>query len=170
MCLQPRAKKTAGGIIMAMGDAFGPGERRPQLRGVSGWLLCLCIALVLYLGSHLALLLWAMFVTASILARGGSVENLRPETLILWLVMVGLYGLGTAGGVLLYREKLLGVRLVQAFFGVQLALGLITLTEGFEGVLPTVLGGAGLAYLFKSERVRNTYFAGPTETAADVFR
>jgi hypothetical protein len=155
---------------VTIGDAFGPGERRPQLQGVSGWLLFLCISLVLYLGLRLALLLWAIFVTARILVAGGSFESLRPEVLAIWAVMLGLYLLGIAGGVLLYKEKLLGLRLVQAFFGTQLLLGLMALTAGLAGLLPTALASAWLAYLVRSERVRNTYFRNTSKQTAEVFR
>lgn len=162
--------KGDGGIIMTMGDTFGLAERRPLLRGVSGWLLFLCISLFLYLGLPLALLLWSMSVTVWILLTGGSFASLRPEILMLWAVMLGLYVLGIVGGVLLYREKLLGLRLVQAFFGVQLLLGLIALMGGPAGLVAVVPAGAWLAYLFRSERVRNTYFENNPKQTAEVFR
>jgi hypothetical protein len=143
-----------------MGDTFGPAGRRPQLRGVSGWLLFLCISLMVLLPLRVAIFLWTMLTTPGLLR------------LFLLMSVVALPMLGIVGGVLLYREQVLGLRLVQAYFGAQILLGAVTLLGGGGVVCIFFLApsAAWLAYLFMSERVRNTYFAGPSETAADIFR
>ena len=147
---------------MTIGDAFGPGERRPQLRGVSGWLLFLCIILLVILPLRLAALLWAL------LTMPGLVDP------VAFAIVVGLPLLGIVGGVLLYREHLLGLRLVQVFFGLQVAFGVVGLIAGGgagRGILSVPAAGAWLAYLFLSERVRNTYFENDNpKRAAEVFR
>jgi hypothetical protein len=154
--------ESSGGVIMTMGDTFGPAERRPQLRGVSGWLLFLCISLMILLPVRVGLFLWAILSTPGALGRF-SAAVLMP-VLVLPL-------LGIVGGVLLYREHVLGVRLVQAFFGLQVLLGVIALIGGAAGALLFLLPSAAwLAYLFRSERVRNTYFKETTRDAAEVFR
>ena len=145
---------------MTMRDAFGPGEQRPQLRGVSGWLLFLCITLIVLLPLRVAAAVWAL------LTMPGLVEPL------LFAMVVGFPLLGIVGGVLLYREQVLGLRLVQIFLGLQVAFGTLTLIGGGGGrstVLPMLTAAAWLAYTVMSERVRNT-FSEPGEAADEVFR
>jgi hypothetical protein len=77
---------------MTMGDTFGPAERQPQLRGVSGWLLFLCINLMVLLPLRVAIVLWTILTTPGLL---------NP---LLLLTFVALPMLGIVGGVLLYRE------------------------------------------------------------------
>jgi len=144
-----------------MGDTFGPAERRPQLRGVSGWLLFLCINLMVLLPLRVAIVLWTIITT----------PNLFHPFLL--LTFVALPVIGIVGGVLLYREHVLGLRLAQVFFGVQVLLGLVALigSSGVSGVFFLLPSAAWLAYLFRSERVRNTYFKNDTaKHAAEVFR
>ena len=76
---------------------------------------------------------------------------------LLFAMVVGFPLLGIAGGVLLYREQLLGLRLVQIFLGLQVAFGTLTLIGGGGGrstILPMLTAAAWLAYTLMSERVR----------------
>ena len=81
---------------------------------------------------------------------------------------------GMAAGILLYREQRLGLRLAQAFYGVQLALGIAALMAAPSDMVQTLVqlapAAAWLAYLFRSERVRNTYFDDKAKDTAEVFR
>jgi hypothetical protein len=93
-----------------------------------------------------------------------------PFSLVLILALA-LPLLGFIGGVLLYREQLLGLRLVQVFFALQLLLGLVLLIGGGVGAFVYMApSGAWLAYLFMSQRVRNTYSNVRPEAVSDVFR
>ena len=148
---------------MTIGDTFGPGGRRPQLRGVAGWLLFLCITLMVFLPLRMGLFLWAILTTP------GSFDRFSFGVL---MPIVALPLLGIVGGVLLYRERILGLRLVQAFLGLQVLFGVITLIggAGVAALLFVAPSGAWLVYLFMSERVRNTYSRDKSDSTAEVFR
>jgi len=120
-------------------------DRKPELSGVGSWLLFLCITLIVLLPLRVAVSVWAL------LTMPGLVEPL------LFAMVVGFPLLGIAGGVLLYREQLLGLRLVQIFLGLQVAFGTLTLIGGGGGrstILPMLTAAAWLAYTLMSERVR----------------
>lgn len=162
---------------MTMGDTFGPAERRPQLRGVSGWLLFLCITLIVFLPIRLTLTLWAIVSTPKFLssfadsALEPAAITLLPAVAFALLLVLALPVLGIVGGALLYWERLLGVRLVQVFFGLQIFFGgAASLGGSGSGVIMLFWSCAWLVYLFRSERVQNTYFKGATSDAAEVFR
>ena len=135
-------------------------DRQQELRGVGGWLLFLCITLIVLLPLRMAVSVWAL------LTMPGLIEPL------LFAMVVGFPLLGIGGGVLLYREQLLGLRLVQVFLGLQVAFGTLTMIGGNAGrstILPMLTAAAWLAYTLRSERVRNT-FSEPGEAADEVFR
>jgi hypothetical protein len=145
---------------MTMGDTFGPGERQPQLRGVSGWLLFLCITLMVFLPLRLAFFVWGILTSFDAILSSPDWANLTsPDAVVfagvILIPVLALPLLGIVGGVLLYREKRLGLRLVQVFFGLQVLFGTIALIAGATGALAIALPSAAwLAYLFRSERVR----------------
>jgi len=116
---------------MTIGDTFGPGGRRPKLRGVGGWLLFLCITLMVFLPLRMGLFLWAILTTP------GSFDRF---SLLVLMFIVALPLLGFVGGVLLYRERIRGLRLVQAFLGLQVLFGAISL-----------VGGAGAEHVFQRQ-------------------
>jgi hypothetical protein len=149
---------------MTIGDAFGPGERQPQLRGVSGWLLFLCIVLMVFLPIPTRI----FHLGGAGLASGVHAVRLFFITLILVPSAIGI-----TAGVLLYREQPLGLTFARLFFGLQIVVAVTAFI--FRPVLSEVLlavvpAGAWLAYLFRSERVRNTYFKDTRRDAAEVFR
>ena len=155
---------------MTMGDAFGPGERRPQLRGVSGWLLFLCIILMVLLPLRLALFAWVIFTStdwATLTSSEGAIFAVLTSIVLLAFPLLGI-----VGGVLLYQEKRLGLRLVQVFFGLQvLGSGLGVLAGAIGALFFVIPAAAWLAYLFRSGRVRNTYFENDNpKRASEVFR
>lgn len=148
---------------MTIGDTFGPGGRRPQLRGVAGWLLFLCISLMVFLPIRVA------FFLLVILTTPGSLDRL---SLVVLVPIVALPLVGIVGGILLYREQILGLRLVQVFLGLQVLFGVVALIggAGASALLFMAPSIAWLVYLFMSERVRNTYSRDKSDSTADVFR
>jgi hypothetical protein len=96
---------------MTIGDAFGRGERRPQLRGISGWLLLLCIMLLVVFPLRLAVVTWA--ILRSPIPMSG-----QPLSIVLFAVVP--LATGIIAGILLYREQRLGLRLAQLLFSFQL--------------------------------------------------
>ena len=146
---------------MAMSEALGPGERQPQLRGVSGWLLLLCIMLMVVFPLRLASVVWVIWTSP-----------IPPQLPLVLLVVVPLV-IGFIAGILLYREQRLGLRLAQLLFSFQLLFGAPAFIAGPSNVVVAVtviFAVAWLAYLFRSERVRNTYFKDTIHDAAGVFR
>ena len=156
---------------MTMGDTFGPAERRPQLRGVSGWLLFLCISLMIFPPLRFGLFLWAALTAPNSDFLRKTFADSYGLAVVPILIVPSFYLLAIVGGVLLYREQRLGLRLVQTFLGLQVFFNILGLLGGetiaLLGALPSA---AWLAYLFRSERVRNTFFRDISGDAAEVFR
>jgi len=145
---------------MTIGDTFGPGERRPLLRGASGWLLFLCITLIVLVPIRTALFVWVFVRTPDIAA-----------TFPVLIGIIALDGFGTVSGVLLYRERPLGVLLAKIYFGLRIAFGIPVVLQSLLLGLVLMIGPvAWIIYLFRSERVRNTCTKAHAESAADVFR
>ena len=146
---------------MTIADSLGPEGRRPELYGVRGWLLFLCITLIAFLPLQLAFLFWGAFQTPNILA-------LLPVLTVITL----LNALGIIAGAFLYRERPLGVLLAKIFFCLRIVLSLPILLQGlsFFSLMAAGQAVAWLIYLFRSERVRNTYAKSTVQDAADVFR
>jgi len=96
----------------------------------------------------------------------------QPLSIVL-LAVVPLV-VGIIAGILLYREQWLGLRLAQLLFSFQLLFAAPALIVGFWNVITAftiVTAATWLAYLFRSERVRNTYFTNDaSRDAAEVFR
>ena len=152
---------------MTKADSLGP---RSGLQGVRGWLLFLCIVLMVLLPLRLGLFLWTVLTST----RSDSLSEAltSPDSyarFAVGIVMpVAFHLLGIVGGVLLYREQRVGLRLVQVFLWLQILLAVLS---GPMRALPIVLAAAAwLAYLFRSERVRNTYLKDTSREAAEVFR
>jgi hypothetical protein len=149
---------------MTLGDALGPGGR-PELYGVRGWLLFLCIVLMVFLPLRVVLFLWVIVASAN-----------DPNFLGLGslLFILAVLSLGAVAGVLLYRERPLGLILAKIFFAIQLAFAAValigSLTTRVSTLVEVFASAAWLAYLFRSERVRNTYSNVRAEAVSDVFR
>jgi Protein of unknown function (DUF2569) len=155
---------------MTIGDSLGPEGRRPELYGVRGWLLFLCITLMVFLPIQIAAMLFVIF-------RSTTAASL--QVLVLGLpVVIAANALGVVAGILLYREKPLGVRLAKIWCGLTILLSVLVVIGDPQAVVNspiTVLRTAGLqtawlVYLYRSERVRNTYSRVRAENAAEVFR
>ena len=86
--------------------------------------------------------------------------------------------MGAVAGFLLYREKPLGLRLAKVWCGLSIFFALIVVASVFlsgeiVGAALLLLVGiptAWLIYLFRSERVRNTYSEDIAGEAAKVFK
>ena len=146
---------------MTIADSLGPDGRRPQLYGVRGWLLFLCITLIVFLPLQVIILAWGAFQAPNFLA-------VLPVLIVISL----LNGFGIIVGAFLYRERPVGVLLAKIFFGLRIALTIPALLQGISLVALIAVGQAvaWLIYLFRSERVRNTYAKDTARDAAEIFR
>jgi hypothetical protein len=145
---------------MTLGDSLGPQGKQPELHGVRGWLLFLCITLIVFVPFRMALFVWVFVRTPDIAA-----------TLPVLIGTIALDGFGTISGVLLYRERPLGVLLVKIFFGLRIVLGIPVVLQSPALGLAFMIGPvAWTIYLFRSERVRNTYGKNTARDTAEVFR
>src|SRR5262245_51279023 len=137
---------------MTIGGTFGPGERHPPLRGVSGWLLLLCIMLLIVFPLRLARFAWVVL---------GSPIPMAGQPLFIVPLVVVPSVVGIIAGILLSREQRLGLRLAQLLFSFQVVFAAPAVVMGPWNVivaLTFISAAAWLGYLFRSERVRNTYF------------
>jgi len=154
---------------MTIGDSLGPEGKRPKLYGVGGWLAFLCVSLVLL--TPMAAL---MRVVGILRNRNGEPFELIFEAV--FVVTIAAFAMVTGVGLVQIWRKAL--RLAKVYLFVNLALGLldtIALAEvgGFslaQSVYQNVVITAWIAYLYRSERVRNTYARGTAQEAAEVFR
>jgi Protein of unknown function (DUF2569) len=91
--------------------------------------------------------------------------------LIVTMVDVAMLALAISAGVLLYRERAIGVRLAQLFFVLRFLIALVVLvqTRAAGSVLAALVSAAWLIYLATSERVRFTYPAQATRIS-EIFR
>jgi len=135
-----------------------PADRRPQ--GVGGWLLLLCVLLLVWQPVSLGLV--ASSVLDALAIRG------LPLALVL-VARVLAAALGIAAGLALLRRLPAAVALAKLSLVVSAAVDLFVYTTGYfpsnrmPGDTPMVAGaalayyGIWLTYLFRSERVRRTF-------------
>jgi hypothetical protein len=154
---------------MTIGDSLGPDGRRPEFYGVRGWLLFLCIIMMVILPLQMVLIAIAAFGASEPSVLGGGFLTL----------LFAVNGVGFVAGVLLYRENPLGLRLAKIWFafrilltgGIALLNPAATLTEfPIEALFSVAIPSAWLIYLYRSERVWNTYSRVHAESAAEVFK
>jgi hypothetical protein len=149
---------------MTMGPLAKPDGLRPELYGVRGWLLFLCIVLMVFVPIGVLIELWSVWRRPSLTSAAQSASMLTT------VVDVAVAGLAIAAGSSLYRMRPIGVRLAQIFFIVRLIVAIAAATEirTAESALAIVVSAAWLFYLFRSERVRLTY--SPAAKVSEVFR
>jgi|SRR5258706_13406741 len=151
---------------MTLGDALGPGGKQTDLTGVRGWLLFLCITLMVLDPIGAALLSWSLWLAVQ------QRPNLVVGAIVAAVAIIPWNCLGLIAGVFLYRERPAGVRLAKICFGGRLLLGLlIALVSPLTGLAFAGPSFAWLVYLYRSERVRATYSRAPARSkVAEVFR
>jgi hypothetical protein len=144
--------------------ASRPDDRR--LRGVAGWLLFLCITLVFLVPLGAGAEVWGFWQRAF---AGATSERIAAMVTVIDVLVVGV---GIAAGILMYRTRPIGLRLAKLFFAVRLLLGLASMVEGpsLQAVNVIAVSSAFLVYLYRSERVKNTYAAAAASRISEVFR
>jgi hypothetical protein len=149
---------------MTMGHLVKPDGHTPELYGVRGWLLFLCIVLLVFVPIGVLIELWFVWQRPSLTTAAQS------ASLLTTVVDVAVAGLAISAGRSLYRMRPIGVRLAQIFFIVRLILAIAAAVENrtAESALAIVVSTAWLIYLFRSERVRLTYW--PVAKVSEVFR
>jgi hypothetical protein len=148
---------------MTLGNAL---EGHPQIRGVRGWLLFLCLTLVLFVPIGAGAEVWGFWRRASV---GANSVLLATAVTVTDVIVVGI---GIAAGILLFRTQPSGLRLAKVFFTLRLFLGLASMVEGpsLQAANVLAVSSAFLVYLYRSERVRNTYAAAAASRISEVFR
>src|SRR5215470_16035440 len=126
-------------------------EQSHQLVGVRGWLLFLCLVLVVFISIGVAMELIAVWRRARLMPELGD--------LIVTAIDIGMVALAIAAGLLLYRVRRTGVWLAEIFFALRLLFAVVAAIERqtAEAGLAIIVSLAWLIYLFASERVRRTY-------------
>jgi hypothetical protein len=140
-------------------------DGRPELRGIGGWLLFLCLTLVVFIPVGAGLEVWGFWRRA---LAGQRSEQIAMTVTVIDVIVVGV---GIAAGILLYRSRPIGVRLAKLFFAVRLLLGLAAMVESpsLQSVNVIAVCSALLLYLYRSERVKNTYKAASASRISEVF-
>ena len=160
---------------MNSGDAVTPGDR-PELRGVRGWLLVLCVYLMVLIPVKAALGLLGAWQAAALSTA------LRNGLIFQMIFELALAGFAVYAGMALYRLQRNGVSIAKIYFIVTLTLAVLGLgmvllgwlAQPTDRVLANVLKGpatfasvsqillstAWLLYLERSMRVRANYSAG----------
>ena len=135
------------------------------MSGVRGWLLFLCIVLVIFFPIGVLLELRAVWLRIQLIPE--------PEVapVVVTVIDVAMLGLAIAAGLLLYRVRPIGVRLAQIFFLLRLLIAIVAAVENrtAESALAIIVSLAWLIYLSKSERVRLTYPSKSTRIS-EIFR
>lgn len=163
------------GIGMTIGDSLGPEGKRPELNGIGGWLAFLCVSLLI-----LTPLRFLMEIVPALL----SVDQASANAEMVGGIVAGAVFTGFAvytgiGLLLIWRNAL---RTAKWYFFIVTGFGalgaasfvlepqpmtpseIMSLASGFAVSI------AWLAYLYRSERVRNTYGKNTIRDAAEVFR
>jgi hypothetical protein len=153
---------------MTMGELR---DQKPELYGVGGWLAFLCVSLLLF--TPLA----AIREIAGVLMDRTTGPTEKSFSIGFVIVALGFAVLAGTGLVRLWPRA---VTIAKGYFFFSLGLGLLILLplllgegsvpETIIGVQTTVVSTAWLAYLYRSERVRNTYGKNTPADAAEVFR
>ena len=153
---------------MTMGDAR---DSKPELYGIGGWLGFLCVSLLLFTP------LSAIREIAGVLID----QTMEPvdKTFVIAFVIVAL-GFAVLAGIGLLRMWRRAVVVAKGYFFFSLATGLLIIlsaslgeasaADTAIGVQTIVVSAAWLGYLFRSERVRNTYGKNTVRDAAEVFK
>jgi len=149
---------------MTLGGSLRPDGQPSELYGVRGWLLFLCIVLMVFVPIGVLIELWSVWQRPSLTSTA------RSAAVLTTVIDVAVVGLAIGAGSYLYRMRPIGVRLAQLFFVARLVLAIAAAVENrsAEAVLAVVVSTAWLIYLFRSERVRLTY--GPESNVSEVFR
>ena len=123
------------------------------MSGVRGWLLFLCIVLVIFFPIGVLLELRAVWL------RMLAMPEVQFGVVLVIAVDTAMLGLAIAAGLLLYRRQPIGVRLAQIFFLLRLLIAIVAAVENrtAESALAITVSIAWLIYLSKSERVQLTY-------------
>jgi hypothetical protein len=133
--------------------------------GVSGWLLFLCLVLVVFIPIGISMELFTVWRRARLTYEREILD------LVIAAVDLAMLGLAVAAGVMLYRLRRLGVLLAEIFFAVRLFIAIFAAVENrtAEAGLAILVSSAWLIYLVTSRRVRRTY---PSKTAriSEIFR
>ena len=157
---------------MTLGDSLGPDGKRPELYGIGGWLAFLCVSLLVLTPLALAA---ELFVTVMAPTLGFAEKSF----IVLVDLAVGTFTVFTGLG--LVRRWRNAVRTATWYFvisiGVSLPGTIAFLLTSEEASTPEVISiirwlfgsTVWLVYLYRSERVRNTYAGQHVETAAEVF-
>jgi hypothetical protein len=162
----------AGALSMTMGDTR---DGKPELYGVGGWLAFLCVSLLIL--TPLGLLL-ELVQTVLVFNRSAP----TPETVfgIAFGIILAAFAVFAGLGLLrIWRNAVRTAKwyfFINAGFGALAFAGFMVEPEGtgpseFIAVVRWFIGSiAWLAYLYRSERVRNTYGQNTARDAAEVFR
>ena len=153
---------------MTMGDTR---DRNPELQGVGGWLAFLCVSLLLF-----APLSAVREIGTTLMDQ--TMEPYDKALMVALTIAAAGFAVFTGLGLVqVWRKALL---IAKVYYFVNLALGLLIglgalLAEGTAedaalSVSLTLVSAAWLAYLYRSERVRNTYGKNTVRDAAEVFR
>lgn len=156
---------------MTMGEIR---DRKPDLYGVRGWLAFLCVTLLIFTPLGLLIEMAQMLI-------GTSRTAMTPDILIGIAFGVAITAFAVYAGLGLVRMWRNAVRAAKWFFFISAGLGALPLAGVMFEVeaSPTELMAAvrwffgsiaWLLYLYRSERVRNTYGGDTIRDAADVFR
>src|SRR5882762_6324634 len=97
---------------MTFGHFVKPDGRPPELYGVRGWLLFLCVVLMVFvpIGVLIVIELWSVWQRPSLTSAAQS------AVMVTTVVDIAVAGLAIAAGSFLYRMRPIGVRLAQLFF------------------------------------------------------
>ena len=158
---------------MTLGDALGPGGKRPELYGIGGWLAFLCVTLLIL--TPIALLTELVIALTT-----PGMDPTEKGFIIAVDLVVGAFTVVTGLGLVrMWRNAL---RIAKWYFFISIGLASLataafalqpeeaTASETVSMVRWLIGSGAWLAYLYRSERVRETYAAARADEAAEVFR
>jgi hypothetical protein len=154
-----------GGTAMSTEAPSREDEHRADLHGVRGWLLLLCIYLIIVMP------LFAILGAVGLLLQAASAPGLRVALLSVGVFEILLAGFAGYAGLALYRTRRNAVKIAKAYFITILALsilgwGMLAAAQAqspglFKGLgmtiavsWPAILSAAWLVYLRHSNRVR----------------
>ena len=151
-----------------MGEAR---DRKSELSGVGGWLAFLCVSLLVFTPLSAAREIGGVLMDRSM-------EPVEKAFAIGFVVV--LLGFAVLTGIGLVRLWSRAVVIAKGYYFFSMALGLLILLSAMLedsspadvliGVQAIVGSAVWLGYLYRSERVRNTYTRNTVEDAAEVFR
>jgi uncharacterized protein DUF2569 len=160
---------------MTLGDSLGPDGRRAELYGIGGWLAFLCVTLLIFTPLGL------VFEIAQMVIVSGRAA-LTPEVIfgMVFGVVITAFAVYTGLGLVqMWRNALRTAKwffFINVGFGALAFAGFMLEAEGtgpseFIAVVRWFFGSiAWLVYLYRSERVRNTYSQARAEEVSEAFR